>query len=72
LKLVPIDQQDVPEWKAMREQLYRQVHTDSHAKEMAHILGSDAWHCQFITNEENSILGFVEISLRKGLGKQKA
>jgi len=48
----------------MREEIYSALTDEYNEIEMEQIHASGAWYCYFLTNEENVVLGLVEISSR--------
>ncbi len=64
MKLVPINRNAFPLWKQMREDLYGSLNNDYHAKEMENIFVSDVWFCNFLADENNQVIGLVELSSR--------
>ena len=48
----------------MRHDLYGSLTSGFHEKEMEGIFASEAWHCRFITDENNRVIGLVELSSR--------
>ena len=48
----------------MREEIYSSLSDEYHEKEMEQIFKSDAWYCQFLMDENNHVLGLVELSSR--------
>ncbi len=64
MKLLPIKKNEFPIWREMRESIYESLSSEFHDREMNLIFISDDWHCLFIKNENDKILGFVELSSR--------
>ena len=62
--LVPIQKHEFPVWREMRECVYESLSNDFHDKEMSQIINREDWFCLFIKDNENKILGFVELSSR--------
>ncbi len=48
----------------MREEVYSSLDDIFHKKEMKQIFVSNDWYCCFLKNENDQILGFVELSSR--------
>jgi aminoglycoside 6'-N-acetyltransferase I len=64
MKLVSIDRKEFYAWEEMRKDLYHVLNNDSHLQEMENIFQSKVWYCQFIKDENNRIIGLVELSSR--------
>jgi len=64
MMLVPIQKNEFPIWREMRECVYESLSNGFHDKEMSQIIKSEDWHCLFIKDNGNKILGFVELSSR--------
>ena len=64
VKLTKITREDLAQWKAMRKELYPTLDEMFDEKEMERIFNHKEWACQLITDYNETILGFVEISLR--------
>jgi len=62
--LVPIQENEFPIWREMRECVYESLSSDFHDNEMSLIIRKEDWHCLFIKDKKNEILGFVELSSR--------
>jgi len=62
--LDPIQKNEFPVWREMRECVYESLSNDFHDKEMSQIIKREDWFCLFIKDNENKILGFVELSSR--------
>lgn len=48
----------------MRKELYLSLDDEFHEQEMKNIFASDDWFCYFLLNENDQILGLVELSSR--------
>lgn len=64
MKLTPIEKEDFPEWKAMREVLYHSTASEFLDKEMEAILNHGSWFCFCIKNDNSETIGLVELSAR--------
>ena len=64
MKLVSINRKEFYAWEEMRKDLYRVLNNDFHLQEMENIFQSKVWHCQFVKDENNRIIGLVELSSR--------
>lgn len=48
----------------MREQVYGSLSDEYHEKQMEQVFESKTWSCQFVTDDNNHVLGLVELSSR--------
>ena len=64
MKLVPITENDFPLWQKMRQEIYPVLSDERHKLEMAKILSSEDWYCQFIMNDAYEPIGIIELSFR--------
>ena len=64
MKLVSIDRKEFYAWEEMRKDLYHVLNNDSHLQEMENIFQSKVWYWQFAKDENNRIIGLVELSSR--------
>ena len=64
MKLISIEKSQFSEWKAFRRQIYSVLDEQYDSQEMEQIYSSDDWFCFFIGNENEDIVGLVELSSR--------
>jgi len=64
MNLLPIKENQFPQWKKMRKAVYSSLEDEFHEREMKQIFVSDDWFCYFLEGENNQIAGFVELSSR--------
>jgi len=64
MNLTPIKRNQFSLWRKFRNSVYSTVTDEFHEIEMENIFGSEEWFCYFLTNENNNIIGFVELSAR--------
>jgi len=60
----PIQDNQFPLWKHMREQVYCLLDDEFHEKEMEQIFARSDWYCYFLKIDEDQIIGLVELSSR--------
>lgn len=62
--LSPIRDNQFSLWKEMREDVYCLLDDEFHEKEMKQIFVRSDWYCYFLKNNDDQILGLVELSSR--------
>lgn len=48
----------------MRNDLYDSLSSDFHEDEMEKIFNSNEWHCRFVVDDSDQVIGFLELSSR--------
>jgi len=64
MNLQEIKENQFPQWKKMRQEVYSSLDDKFHEKEMKQIFVSTDWFCCFLMSENNQVLGFTELSSR--------
>ena len=64
MKLTPIERNQFSRWKQFRKDVYDSLSDEFHEIEMEKIFKSIDWSCYFLTDEDNQIIGLVELSSR--------
>ena len=64
MQLIPIGKESFDTWKGMREVLYDDVDEAYHLEEMASIYSHQDWYCSFVVDDDEQVIGLVELSSR--------
>ncbi len=64
MNLLPINKNQFSQWREMRKRVYSSLDDEFHEIEMKKIVDNRDWFCYFLENDNNKILGMVELSSR--------
>lgn len=64
MNLTQIERNQFSRWKLYRNSVYHSLSDEFHEIEMEKILTDIDWFCYFLTDENNQIVGMVELSSR--------
>ena len=64
MQLLPIQSNQFPQWKELRDAVYGSLDGEGWQWEMERTLARDDWFCYFLADSNECILGLVELSSR--------